>query len=52
MVEVEKINSHEQYNLQPVGHGVVNESSTVLREDFEGVDTALELVSEISLTFK
>lgn len=51
-VEIDKGVKGKEYLLKPIGHSDIGSLDDKLHEDFEGVDTALELVHSIRVAFQ
>lgn len=51
-VEINEIVKEQKYYLKPIVRSGIASDIPGFHEDFEGIDTALELVSEISVVFK
>ena len=51
-VAIADIRNGQSYALKPVGHSDVSQNTPVFRAGFENLDTALEMVSEIRVTFR
>jgi len=51
-VDIADIRNGQSYALKPVGHSDVFQKSPVFKAGFENLDTALEMVSEIRVTFR
>ena len=50
--EIGEIVKGQAYSLKPVGHSAIVSDDGSLHRDFDGIDTALELVSEIHVVFQ
>ena len=50
--EISEINKNQKYHLKPIGRSGIPSDSTGFYLNLEGIDTALELVSDISVIFK
>lgn len=50
-VSVNQINKNQSYELTPVGHSNIQQGEPVLMNDFENIDSALQMVDKIRVKF-
>jgi len=51
-VEIDHIDKGKEYHLKPYGHTAIQLNEPILVKDFTGIDTALDMVSDIKVVFE